>query len=175
MNTLAWNNGIFADGFSRSAKWAVMSLGEYVLSFTRLGETSEDSFIMVLVKKKLSAASGFGFVSYAILSAFLCYFAMYAFRKPFGAATFEGEMWFGMNVGLKDAIGAWQLVGYAISKLLGIKFCSEIKGHRREKMLIFLIVISELALLGYGVVSNDFKFIAIALNGLAHGMVWCGG
>ena len=31
------------------------------------------------------------FAAYAIAAAFTTYFCMYAFRKPFAAATFEGE------------------------------------------------------------------------------------
>gem|GEM_PF-2536104 len=34
------------------------------------------------------------FVTYAIFAAFCTYFCMYAFRKPFAAAKFDGELFF---------------------------------------------------------------------------------
>ena len=40
------------------------------------------------------------FVAYACLAAFATYFCMYAFRKPFAAAKYEGLMFFGTDVNL---------------------------------------------------------------------------
>lgn len=112
------------------------------------------------------------FVAVAIFAAFSTYFAMYAFRKPFAAATFEGQYFFGTHVGLKTAIVISQIIGYAMSKYIGIKVCSEVTPGKRARLLIGLVVWAQVALVLYGVLPNDWKFIAIFLNGLPLGMIW---
>src|SRR6266436_6733791 len=71
------------------------------------------------------------FATYAIVAAFSTYFCMYAFRKPFAAATFEGQFFLNSTVALKTAIVISQIIGYAISKYIGIKVCSEVSARRR--------------------------------------------
>ena len=97
---------------------------------------------------------------------------MYAFRKPFAAATFEGQKLFGSDVELKTALVISQIIGYTISKYLGIKVCSEITPPRRAFALVLLIVWAELALVLFGFLPANLKLIAIFLNGLSLGMVW---
>ena len=72
------------------------------------------------------------FVSYAIFASFSTYFCMYAFRKPFAAATFAGLQFFGTTIKLKKAIVISQIIGYALSKYAGIKICSEIVVQKIE-------------------------------------------
>ena len=112
------------------------------------------------------------FAAYAIAAAFTTYFSMYAFRKPFAAAKFEGEFFLGSAVALKTAIVISQIFGYALSKYIGIKVCSEVSPARRAATLVALIVWAELALVAYGLVPNNCKTVAIFLNGLPLGMVW---
>ena len=47
----------------------------------------------------------------AIVAAFSTYFAMYAFRKPFAAAKFEGQFFLSTGVALKTALVISQIVG----------------------------------------------------------------
>ena len=101
------------------------------------------------------------FAAYAIVAAFSTYFCMYAFRKPFAAAKFEGEFFLGTSVTLKTAIVISQIIGYALSKYIGIKVCSEVSATRRAITLVTLIVWAELALIAYGLVPNNLKVIAI--------------
>ena len=91
---------------------------------------------------------------------------MYAFRKPFAAATFEGALFLGTQVELKTAIVISQIIGYAISKYIGIKVCSEVTPGRRAAMLIGLILWAQAALILYGMVPDNLKVVAIFLNGL---------
>src|SRR2546422_11679228 len=112
------------------------------------------------------------FATYAIVAAFSTYFCMYAFRKPFAAAKFDGEFFLGTTVALKTAIVISQIIGYALSKYIGIKVCSEVSATRRAITLVALIVWAELALVAYGLVPNNLKVIAIFFNGLPLGMVW---
>ncbi|MES2697145.1 MAG: DUF5690 family protein [Verrucomicrobiota bacterium] len=112
------------------------------------------------------------FVGFAIAAAFATYFAMYAFRKPFAAASFEGQFFFGTEITLKSAIVISQVVGYALSKLIGIKVCSEVTPARRAGLLLLLIGIAQAALVLYALLPGGWKIVAIFLNGLPLGMVW---
>ena len=112
------------------------------------------------------------FVVFAIFAAFSTYFCMYAFRKPFAAATFDGQHFLGGGIELKTAIVISQILGYALSKYIGMKFVSEISAARRAIMLVGLVLVAELALLVYGVVPANGKVVAIFFNGLPLGMVW---
>src|ERR1044071_4306115 len=120
----------------------------------------------------LERAPAPAFAAYAVLAAFSTYFCMYAFRKPFASAKFEGEFFLGTTVALKTAIVISQIIGYACSKYIGIKVCSEVSPARRAVALVTLIAWAELALIAYGLVPNAFKVIAIFFNGLPLGMVW---
>jgi hypothetical protein len=112
------------------------------------------------------------FVAVAVLAAFSTYFAMYAFRKPFAAAKFEGQFFLGTQVALKTAIVISQIIGYALSKYIGIKVCSEVPPGRRAIMLVGLVAWAQAALVLYGLLPNDWKVVAIFFNGLPLGMIW---
>jgi hypothetical protein len=97
---------------------------------------------------------------------------MYAFRKPFGAATFEGLKFLDTEINLKTAFVISQIIGYTISKYLGCKFCSEIGRAHQAKALAAMIIIAQLALLGFAVLPENLKVAAIFINGIPLGMVW---
>ena len=85
--------------------------------------TTKDSSIHCWLK----TAPSRWFVAYASAAAFATYFCMYAFRKPFAAAKYEGLMFLGTDVNLKTVLLISQIIGYAISKYAGIKVCTEIQ------------------------------------------------
>lgn len=106
----------------------------------------------------------------AAIAAFSVYFCMYAFRKPFTAATFEHEAAFGHQ--LKAILIISQLLGYMTSKIVGIKFVSELNRRYRALAILTLIAIAEVSLLLFAVVPNEYKVLAMFLNGLPLGMVF---
>lgn len=120
----------------------------------------------------LSRASPAVFGAWAMGAAFATYFCMYAFRRPFAAATFEGQEFGLLGIDLKTALIISQIVGYALSKYLGIKVCSEVMRARRAVLLVALILVAELALVLFGVLPGSWKAIALFLNGVPLGMVW---
>jgi hypothetical protein len=97
---------------------------------------------------------------------------MYAFRKPFSAAPYEGLRFLGTGVDLKTAFVVSQILGYALSKVIGMKLCSEVTRARRKGALALTILGAQLALLLFAVLPNDWKVVAIFFNGLPLGMVW---
>lgn len=103
-------------------------------------------------------------------AAFCTYFCMYAFRKPFTAGTFEDqEIW---GLGLKTVLVISQLLGYMLSKFIGIKVVSEMSPRYRAAGILGLILFAELALVGFGLTSPPWQVCMMFLNGLPLGMVF---
>jgi hypothetical protein len=109
---------------------------------------------------------------YAGVFAFATYFCMYAFRKPFSAAKYQGLKFLGTGIDLKTAFVISQIIGYTFSKYIGIKLCSEATPQRRFWLLFGTILWAEAALLLFAIVPQDLKAVALFLNGLPLGMVW---
>ncbi|MCA9681546.1 MAG: hypothetical protein KC457_05075 [Myxococcales bacterium] len=106
---------------------------------------------------------------WAICAAFTAYFCMYSFRKPFAAASFDGEV-FGIQ--LKIALVLSQVIGYALSKFIGIRVVSETSRVHRAALLIGLIAFAELSLVAFGFLPPAGKVVAMFCNGLPLGAVW---
>ena len=122
--------------------------------------------------ERLAASPAFLLPFWAMTMAFSTYFCMYAFRKPFAAGTYDsGDLLWG-GVELKSAFVISQIIGYTISKYLGIKICAEVRRHQRLIYLLSAIAVAEAALLLFAVLPGNWKILAIFLNGLPLGMVW---
>ncbi|AZA52662.1 DUF5690 family protein [Chryseobacterium sp. G0201] len=106
----------------------------------------------------------------AAFAAFGVYFCMYGFRKPFTVASFEGLAYFGVDY--KVLIIIAQVMGYFISKFIGIKFISELKPEKRIFYLFTFIAVAELALLGFAVVPAPYNILFMFINGIPLGMIW---
>jgi len=107
---------------------------------------------------------------WTVAAAFSTYFCMYAFRKPFTAAQFDGELAFGMP--LKSLLIISQVIGYAISKFVGIRVIAEMPASGRARALILLIGASEAALILFGCIPRPWNVACLFLNGLPLGMVF---
>jgi hypothetical protein len=110
------------------------------------------------------------FIIWSFAAAFLAYASMYAFRKPFNAATYEGQLVWGLP--LKGVLVISQIIGYMVSKFVGIKVISELTKGKRIPLILLLIGIAHLALFGFAVVPLPWKFLLLFLNGIPLGMVW---
>ncbi len=107
---------------------------------------------------------------WAVTAAFGTYFCMYMFRKPFTAATYEAAV---LSVwDQKTVLVSAQVIGYLISKLIGVRVVSEVSRSTRGMLLIGFILASHAALLLFAVVPAPFHIFAIFLNGLPLGMVF---
>jgi len=97
--------------------------------------------------------------------------SMYAFRKPFTAATFaDGPEILGLDY--KSAIVIVQVLGYMCSKFIGIKVVSEMAKPKRIFAIFLLIGIAWMALLGFALTPSPWNAIFLFLNGLPLGMIW---
>ncbi|WP_455674802.1 DUF5690 family protein [Phocaeicola sp.] len=114
--------------------------------------------------------SDFLFILWAGGAALLSYSLVYALRKPFTAATFDGLDFFGMDY--KVASSIMQIFGYLISKFFGIKIISELKRESRLKFMICSVALAELALVFFGLLPQPYNVMALFFNGLALGCMW---
>ena len=106
----------------------------------------------------------------AAFAAFGVYFCMYGFRKPFTVASFEELSYFGIDY--KVLIIIAQVMGYFISKFLGIRFISELKPEKRIFYLFIFIAVAEIALLGFAVIPAPYNILCMFINGIPLGMIW---
>ena len=110
------------------------------------------------------------FVLWAGGTALLSYSLVYALRKPFTAAEFEGMQVAGMDY--KIAVSVVQLLGYVTAKLMGIKYISELKPESRLKFVINSAALSEISLLVFGLFPAPYNIAALFFNGLSLGCMW---
>lgn len=95
---------------------------------------------------------------------------MYAFRKPFAVATFDGLSVFGVDYKIVLIIA--QVLGYMLSKFIGIKLISELRAERRLLYLLSMIFVAEISLVLFGWVAVPYNFVFMFINGLSLGMIW---
>ncbi len=122
--------------------------------------------------RSLTKADPVVFILVAGLAGFCAYFSMYAFRKPFTAATFDTVRGWPFALDYKIALVIAQAVGYALSKLIGVKVISEIDPARRGVAILGLIGMAWLALIAFAITPAPWNVAALFFNGLPLGMIW---
>jgi hypothetical protein len=120
--------------------------------------------------RKLENSSAVWFTLYASISAFCLYTCIYAFRKTFSAATFEGLAYAGISY--KVWLVTFQVVGYAMAKFFGIKFIAELKAHQRTSGILLMVMIAALAWLFFALVPAPYNIVFLFMNGFPLGLVW---
>jgi hypothetical protein len=118
----------------------------------------------------LKGTHTFWFTLYASFCAFSLYTCVYAFRKTFAAATFENNVFLGIDC--KVWLVTFQVCGYALSKFIGIRIIAELKAHSRNTGILILSVVAASTWLLFGLIPFPYKFICLFINGLSLGLVW---
>jgi len=114
------------------------------------------------------------FAAYAVSAAFVAYFCMYGFRKAFAAAKLVGTV----NLPLVGALDVKvlyilaQVLGYCVSKFVGIKVVSEVPPARRAAAILLCIAVAEAGLLLFGALPEPWRALGMFVNGLPLGMIW---
>jgi MFS family permease len=107
------------------------------------------------------------------LMAFVSYLCFYPFRRAYVAATFDAYRFAGVDY--KIWLIAAQVLGFAVSKGLGIKWVSELKRNHRATMLLGCTGVSGLAMFAFGMVPAPynlfFMFLASLPLGLFYGVI----
>lgn len=103
-------------------------------------------------------------------AALLSYSLVYALRKPYTAASFDGLSFFGSDY--KVAVTTIQILGYVISKFFGIKIISELKKENRFRFFVASAILAEASLVAFGMLPMPYNVAAMFVNGLSLGCMW---
>lgn len=107
---------------------------------------------------------------YTAAIAFLTYACIFAYRKAFTVATFEGQAFWGIKYQTLLIIS--QGLGYMASKFYGIRFISELKRLGRWKTSAVLIGLAWLCLLLFAWVPAPWGMVCLFGNGFMLGFMW---
>ena len=66
----------------------------------------------------------------------------------------------------------FQVLGYMLSKFIGIKVVSELGAHARLKGILLMVSIASLSWLFFAITPSPYSLIFLFFNGLPLGMVW---
>ena len=118
----------------------------------------------------LEQTNGLWFTLYVSISAFCLYTCIFALRKTFGVATYENmRIW---GAGFKSWMVIFQVLGYMLSKFIGIKVVSELGANARAKGILLMVSIASLSWLFFAITPTPYNLIFLFFNGLPLGMVW---
>jgi MFS family permease len=106
----------------------------------------------------------------AASAAFLAYSSVYAFRKPFTVATFDGIKFWGITYQTLLIIS--QVVGYTLSKFYGIKFIAELDHLGRFRTALALVGTSWICLFVFAIVPAPLGMLFLFINGFMLGFLW---
>ena len=118
----------------------------------------------------LKKTNGFWFSFYAAGVAFGLYTCVYTFRKTFSVATFDGLVFLGISY--KVWLVVFQVMGYALSKFIGIKVVSELNAGKRGRNILIMSAIACISWLFFAIIPPPYNIIFLFTNGLPLGMIW---
>lgn len=107
---------------------------------------------------------------YAALIAFCLYSSLFAFRKAFNVAAFEGFSLAGLDY--KIVLVITQVAGYMASKFYGIKFIASMKRMGRGRLILILAGVAWLSWLAFGLIPAPYNWPCLFFSGFPLGMLW---
>ncbi len=123
-----------------------------------------------IITRKLQDSGAFWFTVYTSITAFCLYTCVYALRKTFTAATFEGITYWGISY--KVWLITFQVVGYGLAKFAGIRIIAELRANARASGILLMVTIAGLSWLLFALVPPPYNLIFLFTNGFPLGMVW---
>lgn len=122
------------------------------------------------ITRWLKRTNTFYFTLYASVASFCLYTCIFALRKTFGVATYEGLTYWGID--FKILMVTFQVIGYLISKFVGIKVVSEMKSTYRTRGILLMVTIASISWFFFAITPAPYNLIFLFFNGLPLGMVW---
>ena len=104
------------------------------------------------------------------VAAFCTYLCFYPFRRAYTAATFDDLYFFGVH--FKILMITAQVMGFAVSKGIGVKIVSEMKPERRARNLMVFTGLSGLSMFFFGIVPAPYNLIFVFFASLPLGMFY---
>jgi hypothetical protein len=135
-----------------------------------LADTIEPPLTAEAIQTDADRGAGVWVSVWCVVAAFGAYFCMYGFRKPFTAAGYDAATLWGLDY--KTLLVVAQVLGYTVSKFLGIKVVAETPPARRAATLLGLIAAAWATLLLFGLTPPPWGAVWLFGNGLMLGMVF---
>jgi MFS family permease len=104
------------------------------------------------------------------IASFAVYVGMYFIRKPITALDYQSDEISGLSY--KVAVIVAQILGYTLSKFIGIRTVSATTVERRTVMIVMLAASAMGFLLVFALSSPAVGLIAMFLNGMSLGLIW---
>ena len=104
------------------------------------------------------------------IAAFCTYLCFYPFRRAYTAATFDDLYFWGVH--FKILMITAQVLGFAVSKGIGVKIVSEMKPEKRARNLLIFTGLSGLSMLLFGLTPAPYKLIFIFFASLPLGLFY---
>lgn len=127
-------------------------------------------FVVPKIKRWLAHTSTQGLTVFATVTAFCLYTCLFALRKSFTAATFGGITF--LNIDYKAWLILSQVLGYLLSKFIGIKVISELKPDKRAFGILIIAICAVASWLAFALVPKPYNILFLFFNGLPLGMGW---
>ena len=124
----------------------------------------------MIIPTSLKPGKEFRIATYAALISFLTYVSVYAYRKPFSVATFDGLFFWGVSY--QSLLIISQVLGYMLSKFYGIRFIAQLRRLNRWKISLLMIGIAWGALFFFAIIPPPFGMICLFINGFSLGFMW---
>ncbi len=119
---------------------------------------------------RLKKVNSFWFALYTSGTAFCLYTCVYAFRKAFSVATYGDLIYLGIDY--KVWLVVFQVLGYALSKFIGIRIIAELKSKSRKGGILIMTAIAAVSLFLFAITPAPYNIVFLFTNGLPLGMIW---
>lgn len=114
--------------------------------------------------------NNFLFVLYTSIAVFMLYTSVYALRSPVTIGEYNVNSIFGLN--FKVVLLGSQIIGYTLSKIVGIRVISGLQSEGRITKILLLLLLAILFLFGFACLKSYFKTVCLFFNGLCLGIIW---
>ena len=104
------------------------------------------------------------------IASFSIYVCTYSFRKGYTAGVYPGQSF--LHIDFKVWLVIAQVMGYALSKFIGIGFIAGIPKSKRANYMVLLLGIAWLSLLAFAVIPPPYSIICLFINGIPLGLIW---
>ena len=122
------------------------------------------------VKNYLKQAPSWVVTLFAAIAAFCTYLCFYPFRRAYTAATYENLYFFGVH--FKILIITAQVIGFAVSKGIGVKIVSEMKPAQRPKGLLIFTGLSLVSMFLFSITPAPYNLFFVFLASLPLGLFY---
>ncbi len=106
----------------------------------------------------------------AAVAAFSTYLCFYPFRRAYTAATYEDLYYWGVHY--KILIITAQVLGFAISKGIGVKIVAEMQPKNRARSLLVITALSCVFMVFFAIVPPPYNLIFVLLASLPLGLFY---